>query len=736
MKLDKGSFSFNIAIDKPGNTPSFATPLGTKKKLGYPIDKEGAIELIRWLDGFEDRFVFGGFDEEFHEIVKSYRVDALKVDGEIVSGNFFLLLLNQIKGRHKGRKTLKYSKETGNGRTDNLAFFKESVLESKNDSVMVSDLEISNGYLNLKSIKISNNSEVFKSTLARDFSLQYSASGSGVSLRADDIILVNDTLMTFAFELFNYLNSIDELERVRALVLKSEGSIKEVTYSAYKLPEYFGSNTLFAGFDQKMTKQELTTGRSQRYSHVPIDIDYLAERFIYFNYQWSFPSNQTSVTFEELKTFVNEVYHLKIVHLEKDILNKRTYALIKNNLRFPTQEKTIIIRESKSEVVFDDSIFVADSLKSGLYFDPTLNSRFLASLQAKPFVILSGLSGSGKTKLAESFAMYISESEEQWMLVPVGADWTNRDSLLGFENTLTNSYSLPPYNVPKFIERASREENRDKPYFLILDEMNLSIVERYFADFLSAMESSNKEISLHQIERKENEKQKLPPNKLKLPTNLFIIGTVNIDESTYMFSPKVLDRANTIEFRLKEADVQDFLNKDLANLNLDELAGKGKEMAASFLTNCRKEIAVDLIKAIDNLLIETFKPLKRAGAEFGYRTISEIRQLATQLNQFDIDSKKERSEADKFKKEEAIFDIAILQKLLPKLHGSVGKLRLPLTTLAELCFDEGEWDNQYLDANNTDGESSEHLRYPLSFEKIKSMYVRLSQNGFVSFAEA
>ena len=398
--------------------------------------------------------------------------------------------------------------------------------------------------------------------------------------------------------------------------------------------------------------------------------------------------------------------------------------------------ETIIEVKQHDVLPLSIDVLYESCLNAGLDFDLNLLKRFIASLQAKPFVILSGLSGSGKTKLAESFAMYISESEKQWMLVPVGADWTNRDSLLGFENTLMNSYSLPPYNVPKFIERASREENRDKPYFLILDEMNLSVVERYFADFLSAMESSNKEISLHQIERKENEKQKLPPNKLKLPTNLFFIGTVNIDESTYMFSPKVLDRANTIEFRLSEADIEDFLNKDLADLNLDELVGKGKEMAASFLKNCRKEIDVDLIKNIDDLLIETFKPLKKAGAEFGYRTISEIRQLATQLNQFEIDSKNERSAADKFKQEEAIFDIAILQKLLPKLHGSVGKLKLPLTTLAEFCFDKGKWDNQYLDANNVDGESSENLRYPRSFEKIKSMYVRLLQNGFVSFAEA
>ena len=733
MKLDKGSLSFNISIDKPGNTPSWATPLGTKKRLGYPIDKNGAKELLAELDVFEDPTIANGFDEEFHEIIKSYRVDQVKINGERINGEFFLLLLKQIKGSHKGRKTLKYSQETGDGIVDNQLFYRKLLLDNDNSSVMVTDLEILDGFLNLKLVQISDNPEIFKSTLTRDFSLQYSAGATGVSLRDDDIVLINDSLRTFAFELFNYLSSIDELERVRNLITKGEGTIKGVRYSAYKLPEYFGSNALFAGFDQEMTKQELTTGRSQRYNHEHINIDYLNERFIYFNYQWSFPSDQTSATFEELQKFVKEVYHLNIIHLEKDILNKRTYALIKKDLRYPIVKATIINKESKSEIPFEDSLFKSDLMEIGLFYDSLMISRFIASLQAKPFVILSGLSGSGKTKLAESFAMFISENEDQWMLVPVGADWTNRDSLLGFENTLTDSYSLPTYNVPEFINRSSREENRDKPYFLILDEMNLSVVERYFADFLSAMESSSKEISLHHLEK---DKEEEVPAKLKLPANLFIIGTVNIDESTYMFSPKVLDRANTIEFRLDYSDIKDFLDKDFKELKLDELAGRGKNMAPSFLNNCKKNLKRELIKEIDDLLKETFEPLKKAGAEFGYRTITEIRQLATQLNQFDIEVKKERRETPNFKKEEVIFDIAILQKLLPKLHGSVGKLKAPLTTLAELCFDEGKWDVKYFNKENDEWESSQDLRYPLSFEKIKSMYVRLLQNGFVSFAEA
>src|SRR5690606_24433993 len=92
------------------------------------------------------------------------------------------------------------------------------------------------------------------------------------------------------------------------------------------------------------------------------------------------------------------------------------------------------------------------------------------------------------------------------------------------------------------------------PYFLILDEMNLSHVERYFADFLSVMESKDF-IKLHSSEVDINQ----VPSKIEWPINLFIIGTVNIDETTYMFSPKVLDRANVIEFRVDKDDIKRFL---------------------------------------------------------------------------------------------------------------------------------------------------------------------------------
>ncbi|MBL0267675.1 MAG: hypothetical protein IPP99_03105 [Chitinophagaceae bacterium] len=115
-------------------------------------------------------------------------------------------------------------------------------------------------------------------------------------------------------------------------------------------------------------------------------------------------------------------------------------------------------------------------------------TRLVASLLTKPFVILSGLSGSGKTKLAQNFVKWICQDPSQYCIIPVGADWTNREPLLGYPNALKpEEYVKPESGVLDLIMRAS--EQTDLPHFLILDEMNLSHVERYFADFLSTMES-------------------------------------------------------------------------------------------------------------------------------------------------------------------------------------------------------------------------------------------------------
>ena len=169
---------------------------------------------------------------------------------------------------------------------------------------------------------------------------------------------------------------------------------------------------------------------------------------------------------------------------------------------------------------------------TGLIYPPSLIKRFAFSLLSKPFVILSGLAGSGKTQLALAFASALVEDREKQMrVVSVGADWTNREPLLGYPNALDKTeYVRPENGVLDLLIEANKPENSSKPFFLILDEMNMSYVERYFADFLSVMES-HEEMPLWNGYDETKDKT---PKSVALPENLFIIGTINVDETTYM----------------------------------------------------------------------------------------------------------------------------------------------------------------------------------------------------------
>jgi hypothetical protein len=380
------------------------------------------------------------------------------------------------------------------------------------------------------------------------------------------------------------------------------------------------------------------------------------------------------------------------------------------------------------QIPFNYKIFERHTNNAGLIFSPQLIQRFIASLCTKPFVICSGLSGSGKTKLAQAFAQWITSDESQYVIVPVGADWTNREPLLGYPNALNKEEYVSPENgVLDLMIRAKENieniEEPTKPHFLILDEMNLSHVERYFADFLSTMESGDK-IPLHKIE---NDSLIVPPS-IELPKNLFIVGTVNIDETTYMFSPKVLDRANTIEFRLTEKDLADFIDSDL-QLDMELLKAQGANMSDSFMTMALQKTDKNLKPSEAGLKL-FFSELKKSGAEFGYRTASEIGRLMYMLNELGESG-------------DNLLDIAIMQKLLPKLHGSRNKLTKVLPILGGFCLtDNSKIKEDYLDkfvSNNlteVELKADTNIKYKISFEKICRMYKNAVENGFASYAEA
>ena len=349
---------------------------------------------------------------------------------------------------------------------------------------------------------------------------------------------------------------------------------------------------------------------------------------------------------------------------------------------------------------------ISSILSTGLIYTSTLIKRLAYSLMAKPFVILSGLAGSGKTQLALAFAKCLSENiEEQVCTVSIGADWTNREPLLGYPNALKGEeYVMPESGVLQLLMRAN--DNPTKPYFLILDEMNLSVVERYFADFLSAMESGEP-VKLWDSESED------VPQEILLPKNVFIIGTINVDETTYMFSPKVLDRANVIEFKIAADEMDEYLGKKV-NINRESAYSACADMAVDFVNKAKSQVEKD--EKNKDVLLSFFRELKKVNAEFGYRTVNEISRYL--------------HFADGDLADDTAIDTAILQKLLPKLHGSRKKLVPVLTAMWQLCLKDGKDSDIASDYNKDD------FKYPESAEKIQRMYHAVIDNGFTSFAEA
>lgn len=379
-----------------------------------------------------------------------------------------------------------------------------------------------------------------------------------------------------------------------------------------------------------------------------------------------------------------------------------------------------------SETSFSIQKFIHDLDEAKIKMPKQLPFRFLSAILTKQFTILTGLSGSGKTKLAEAFSSWISiDEKKQVCIVAVGSDWTNRDPLLGFPNALEKGrYVKSDNGVLDLIINAT--SNPNLPFFLILDEMNMSHVERYFADFLSAMESINGLISLHaDTPEWKNEYDTWKdgiPAEIALPKNLFIIGTVNIDETTYMFSPKVLDRAQVIEFRVDEIEMKEYLENPEV-IKMIEIRGKGASMALDFVAKAKNK---DLIlENQSTTLMPFFEKLQEVGAEFGYRTASEITRFIAVCKVLLNGDK----ELQTIMNDENIIDFAIMQKLLPKVHGSRNKIESILRTLAQQCLFD-------ISKDPFKGSDSGAIKYHLSYGKIERMHRRVLADGFTSYAEA
>ncbi|UKY35057.1 McrB family protein [Pantoea dispersa] len=304
----------------------------------------------------------------------------------------------------------------------------------------------------------------------------------------------------------------------------------------------------------------------------------------------------------------------------------------------PVIETELDVNEVSSELSFhslDVNAIISDVIKGSAFQARQVQQLHLGlwAHKQRHFAILAGLSGSGKTQLALRYAQALSthhpapasdEDRKTWFVQPVLPGWYDPSALLGYINPLRpESYTRTPL-LNFLLEAANSPEI---PFVVILDEMNLSHPEHYFAPFLSAMESGT-QLMLHS----EGDMFDGVPARLRYPSNVAFIGTLNMDETTHSLSDKVLDRAWTMEFW--EIDLKNFPGWNSYGLSVGE-----QEHIRDVLTS----------------LMEYLKPER---LHFGWRTVEDVLghiSLARQLTSFNfVDA----------------LDEVVYARVLPKLRGS------------------------------------------------------------------
>ena len=271
---------------------------------------------------------------------------------------------------------------------------------------------------------------------------------------------------------------------------------------------------------------------------------------------------------------------------------------------------------------------------------------YITAIKSKPFLLLAGISGTGKSRIVRELARacweegtddYKAQKPKNFQMIQVKPNWHDSSDLIGYVSRVSGKAEFVAGEFLKFVAKAW--EDTETPYFLCLDEMNLAPVEQYFAEYLSVIESRKSHedgtVTTDPIVEKADEewyfnltasltsnediRKQFNKDGICIPQNLIVVGTVNMDETTFSFSRKVLDRAMTIE--MNEVDLHGGLTKrhesigKLSNAELVGSAVEGVDVYNDYTNVC--DIALGYLQKVNDVLEST--PFKIA-----YRTRNEF----------------------------------------------------------------------------------------------------------------
>ena len=408
----------------------------------------------------------------------------------------------------------------------------------------------------------------------------------------------------------------------------------------------------------------------------------------------------------------------------------------------------VIIMQSDYTLLYGTSISKKVS-NNDIVLKDSLYRPYIAAIKSKPFLLLAGISGTGKSRIVRELARacweegsfeYKSQMPRNFEMVQVKPNWHDSSELIGYVSRVSGEPVYVAGDFLKFVAKAWEEP--EVPYFLCLDEMNLAPVEQYFAEYLSVIESRKADeegnIKTDPILKKSKEdwyrvltreltddddlRNRFLEDGICIPQNLIVVGTVNMDETTFSFSRKVLDRAMTIE--MNEVDLTGGLDnkyEQIGKLGAAELIGnavEGVDIYSSYKDVC--DTAIEYLQKVNDKLEGT--PFKVA-----YRTRNEV--LLYVVNNLPYNSDED---SDDLKQEYIIaraLDEITNMKILSRIEGD--ETKVSKTFLEDLGKAIKEGLEEIFDGPFDKVESDDAFK-SVSLAKLDEMKKRLD-SGYTSF---